>query len=579
MSDNIKFLLKILKKKKCDFYIISTFDEHLNEYPPERNRRLKWLTNFSGSNGIALISERKKIFFTDGRYILQAKKELCNQFEIIEIGSINFFSVLIKILRKKKLLIDFKIFKIDFIKNLKKQAELNFVKIVHDKVNSIDQVWIDRPVEKKVKAFHIGKNLSGEKTETKLNKILKKNFHNYLIINSSESVCWLLNIRGCDLAFTPVVLSRMIIFKNKIKVFMDKDKIPEDKINNKKIYIYDLEDFDREILKLPKESSILLDEMSSYYFFDLMIKNGFKPDLIKDPCELLRSQKNKVEIENSRKIHVYDGLALIKYFFWLENQKSLANFTELSLSNRLENFRRENKSYFSPSFETISAAGSSGSIIHYNPKGKKKKLIEGQLYLCDSGGQYFGGTTDVTRTKILGNIHPKKEYILNYTRVLMGHINLSLIKFPIGTRGCQLDSIARMSLWQSGLDYNHGTGHGVGSFLGVHEGPQSISKKSGLYDLKEGMILSNEPGFYKNDKYGIRIENLILVKKSKIKGFLEFETLTLCPYEINLIDTNVLSDQQINWLNSYHLMVYKKLSKSLNGKLKNWLYKKTRELK
>ena len=404
-----------------------------------------------------------------------------------------------------------------------------------------------------------------------------ENKYDYLIINSSESTCWLLNVRGFDLPFTPIVLSRMIISKSDVKVFVDEEKIP-DEVNEFKFKIYDSSMFEKEILKLPKKSNILLDEISPYYFLEIMLSNGFKPTIEKDPCELLRSQKNITEIKNAREAHMLDALSLVKYFFWLENLKKKSSHTELSASEKLESLRRESKKFFSASFQTISASGSSGSIIHYNPAVKPKKLYKGELYLCDSGGQYYGGTTDVTRTLMLGNKTKKNEYISNYTSVLKGHINLSLIKFPVGTKGNQLDSIARFYLWQKGLDYNHGTGHGVGSFLGVHEGPQSISKRNSLFELKEGMIVSNEPGFYKNEEYGIRIENLLLVKKSKFSGFLEFETLTLCPYEKDLIDCKDLANFQISWLNDYHSKVYKKLSKYLSKDIREWLYRKTEVL-
>ena len=579
MEKNIESLLKKLKLKKCHFYLVSTFDEYLSEYPPDRNMRLKWLTKFSGSNGIALISSRQKYFFTDGRYILQAKKEIDKDFKVIDMASVNLFSFIKKTIKNRKLLIDFKIFKIDFIEKLKKIAINNNFQIIHDETNSIDELWVNRPKEIKKSSFFISKSLSGETTERKLKRLFDNFSHNYFIVNSSESVCWLLNIRGYDLPYTPIVFSRMIISKLKVKVFMDKDKFPKGKINESKVEIYDSKNFYKEILKIPKKSSILFDEMSSYFLLDLMKNNGFKPEVKKDPCVLLKCQKNKIEIANAKKIHVLDALSLVKYFFWLENQENYSRVNELEVSKKLEAFRRENDNFFSNSFETISATGRSGSIIHYNPKISPKRLLKGQLYLCDSGGQYFGGTTDVTRTIILGNETNNKEYIANYTSVLMGHINLSLIKFPIGTKGNQIDGIARLYLWQNGLDYNHGTGHGVGSFLGVHEGPQSVSKKSGLYELKEGMILSNEPGFYKNDAYGIRIENLLLVKKSKFKGFLEFETLTLCPYERNLINSELLSKQHILWLNNYHSYIYKNLSKFLEKDLKIWLHNKTKKIK
>jgi len=304
-----------------------------------------------------------------------------------------------------------------------------------------------------------------------------------------------------------------------------------------------------------------------------MKSSGLKPDLIDDPCVRIRCQKNEIEIKHSIQFHILDGVSLVKFFYWLEKEHFSSKLDELFVSKKLEDFRKENKNYFSPSFPTISAVGRNASIIHYNPIQNNKRLISGQLYLCDSGAQYLGATTDVTRTILLGNSKPKKEYILNYTRVLKGHIDLAMMKFPKGTRGHQIDSLARYNLWQNGLDYNHGTGHGVGCFLGVHEGPQSISKIN-KSELKVGMILSNEPGYYKSDCYGIRIENLLLIIPSRHKGYLEFKNLTLYPYEKKLIDIDSLTNVQKKWINSYHAEVYNKLKKHLKQNQKSWLLKK-----
>jgi len=264
---------------------------------------------------------------------------------------------------------------------------------------------------------------------------------------------------------------------------------------------------------------------------------------------------------------------LVKFFYWLEKNIE-KKITEFGASNKLYEYRRQNKDFFSESFPTISAAGPNGSIIHYKPEVKSSTLKKDQLYLCDSGGQYYGGTTDITRTIHIGNNKPAKNYKKLYTKVLMGHIDISMLKFPSGTTGSQIDTIARTNLWSDGLDYNHGTGHGVGSFLGVHEGPQSISKNLNNVILKPGMILSNEPGYYESGKFGIRIENLVIVKKSVHKNFLEFETLSLFPYETKLVDFSLLSLSQKSWIQKYHSLIYKRLSPRLDRKYKTWLKNK-----
>ena len=388
----------------------------------------------------------------------------------------------------------------------------------------------------------------------------------------------MINIRGYDLEHTPLVFCKAILTKSHTKLFIDKTKIPNKTKIRKGLNILDISSFDKEITKLPKSSNILLDSEVSYFYYELMIKSGLKPDLQNDPCELIKCQKNDTEIKNARKFHIGDGVSLANFFHWLEKQNFSSVLNEINVSKKLEEIRKNNKKFFSSSFDTISACGRNGSLIHYNPKQNNKKLESGELYLCDSGAQYLGATTDCTRTIYLGNQKPKREFVLNYTRVLQGHINFAMIKFPNGTRGDQIDSIARYFLWQNGMDYSHGTGHGVGSFLGVHEGPQSISKRINKFVLKKGMIVSNEPGYYKENRYGIRIENLLLVKLSKFKGFLEFDDLTLFPYERNLIDIKMLSNQQVSWINEYHEKVYKKLNKYLSEETKSWLYKKTRKI-
>ncbi len=430
---------------------------------------------------------------------------------------------------------------------------------------------------KKKKIFFLKKKIYGLNTKKKVKKIYENHKYDYFILSSPDSICWLLNIRGYDLNETPITFSRMILSKKKIELFVDLEKIPKINATNNILY-YDINRFSDHIINIPKKSSILLDNNTSYYYYNFMKEKGFSLIVSEDPCKLLKSIKNSIEIKNTLLAHRFDGIALTKFFFWLDGVKLTPIINELSVSKKFQEIRGQCPNYFSQSFETISAVGSNGSIIHYNPNSNNKRLTQGELYLCDSGAQYYEGTTDVTRTIHLGNKKPKKEFIENYTRVLMGHIDLAKMIFPLGTTGSQLDSIARYYLWKNGLDYEHGTGHGVGSFLGVHEGPQSISKNLSNVKLEEGMILSNEPGLYKKKKYGIRIENLILVVKSKYKGFLEFKTLTLFPYERELIKIDLLNNEQKAWVNQYHKHVYKEISPSLPKKQQKWLLNKTRTI-
>ena len=578
MLRNYEKLAKQLQLQKNEFYLLPSSDENLLEYVPEYNNRLKWATNFSGSNGLALISSKEKYFFTDGRYILQAKAQLHKTFKIIDSTEIDFFKFIKEKFKKKKIILDFRLYEINFVEKLKRLSIFNSFQIINDTENTVDRIWKDRPVEIKKPFFILEKRISGQDSILKIKTLFNKVKHNVIIITSPDSICWLLNMRGYDLENTPLVFCKVIFSKSELKLFVDTEKVPKNLKLMNKLKILDINNFEIELKKISRKAKILLDSKTSYFYFDFMTSLGLKPEIIEDPCKILKSQKNKIEIKNTRNAHIWDGVSLVKFYTWLDKQKFDSNLDEVNVASKLEKKREENKNFFSNSFPTISAVGSNGSIIHYNPKQNNAKLKPGKLYLCDSGAQYFGATTDVTRTILLGPKKPKKEFILNYTNVLIGNVNLGMCKFPFRTKGYQLDSIARYKLWQNGLDYNHGTGHGVGSFLNVHEGPQSISKKFSNTELKEGMVLSNEPGYYKNNDYGIRIENLILIIKSKFKNFLEFETLTLFPFEIELIDPKLLSFEQKKWINDYHEKVFKKLKNFLNEEERNWLKNKTKTI-
>ncbi len=575
MTHRIAKLLKILKTQNIDYYLLSTSDEFLNEYVPPENKRLEWITNFSGSNAIALISSKKKFFFTDGRYFLQSKNEISKSFKIFDINKISFGKFLKENLKNKKIMLDMKTFSKDFILKVIENLKTTNTNLIHDKLNLIDKIWENKLLEKK-SFFFLDKKMVGQNTSQKIKRLEDFNPEKrILIITSPESVCWLLNIRGYDIEHTPLVLSRLIIKKGVIELFIDKKKLPLNykKEWNSNISVFDINEFETRISSFSGKR-IYADSQISYYFFNILKKKNKNIVFGYDYCKLLKSQKNETEIKYSKKAHISDAVALTKFYTWLEKNKK-KKVTEFFIAKKLEKIRQENTNYFSPSFPTIAATGPNASIIHYKPKKKSSVLRENHLFLCDSGGQYYGATTDITRTVFLGNKAPKNLFRDIYTKVLIGHINISMLKFPIGTKGHQIDTVGRIELWKSGLDYNHGTGHGVGSFLGVHEGPQSISKNFNKFDLKPGMIISNEPGYYRDKKFGVRIENLILVKKSKKTGFLEFETLSLFPYEKKLIKKDLLSEFQIKWLNNYHKNIYSKISPLVGFKEKEWLKKKT----
>ncbi len=579
---NLKNIKKKLVEKKVDGYILSTSDEYLNEYPPLQNLRLKWLTGFSGSNGIVLILKNMNIFFTDGRYTLQAKNELPQSFQIFESKKETIFTWIKKNLRKKNIIIDNKIHSISIIRKFQEVFKESNNEIVFYKKIFIDELWKNRPKECVKNAFTLSKKFSGITEDKKLKKVKEsiKKFDLFLV-TSPESIAWLLNLRGADLKYTPLVFSRLLIQKDsKHKLFINKEKISQklhDRLSKFGIRVFSEEKIEEEIKKIKKTKKICLDINSPYFFYEILKKINGNVYLLNDPCKKLKSIKNCTELNNSKKAHIIDGIALIKFFCWFENQKTSDQFNEISVAKKLEYYRRNNKNFLSLSFPTISSSGKNGAIIHYNPTKETNTVIKsGDIFLCDSGAQYKYGTTDITRTVYVGSDSPSNTLKEWYTRVLMGQINLTRLIFPTNTKGVQIDAFARYYLWSVGEDYNHGTGHGVGSFLGVHEGPQSISKSLTDVNLEPGMIVSNEPGIYKENQFGIRIENLVLVKKAKKKNFLEFETLTLVPLENKLIERKLLNHEQIMWINKYHKKILKNVYEHLEKEEKDWLLKKTK---
>ena len=413
------------------------------------------------------------------------------------------------------------------------------------------------------------KNMVGDKTEKKIlkvKKLLNKNKIDLLLVTAPENVAWILNIRGYDSFYSPIPNTRLVISKNgEVFLFADLKKTRKlHKFLKDKVKILNEIDINKFFLKLSNKK-IWLDKQSCSLYFKMILRKKNKVFEKIDPIYFLKSVKNNTEIKNMKKSHLIDGIALTKFLFWLKKNFKNKTITEISAQNKLENFRKMNSKYKFPSFSTISGSGPNSAIIHYKATAKtNRKLKKGDLYLVDSGGQYYFGTTDVTRTLSLDN---KSNYIKNiYTRVLKGHIAVSNFKIRNNTTGSKIDFDARKYLKKIKLDYPHGTGHGVGYFLNVHEGPQSISKNSQI-KLKDGMILSNEPGYYKDGSFGIRIENLVYIKKNK------FVELTLAPIEKNLIDKSILSSIEIKWLNNYHKRVKESLYKFMNVKEKNDLIK------
>ncbi len=559
-TERIKTLISKFNEYNIDGYIIPKNDEFFSEY--SANDRLKAITNFSGSAGYSIILKKKKYLFVDGRYTIQAKKESGKSFKIVDLHKI----INCDLFQNLSIGFDPKIFTSNQIKNF-------FYK--NNKVKSIKSNLIDQISKKKVKSskpfFSLKSKIVGENYKAKIIKIIKylnKNKSDYLFITAPENIAWLLNIRGHDNPNSPIPNCQLII-NNKKSFYLISSKYKVLKlINEKKIksdQVIEPKNFNKFISNL-KGKKIIIDKNTCSIFFENILKKKFKVLNIEDPIYSLKSLKNKTEIKNMLNAHIFDGVALTKFIYWIKNINK-KTITEFEAQNKLENFRKKNKDYLYPSFNTIAGTAENAAIVHYRAtKKNSKKIKKKDIFLCDSGGQYKYGTTDVTRTICFSK--PKKNIKNIFTRVLKGHIAVvksNLNKYPSGNL---IDIRARKFLKEINLDYQHGTGHGVGFFLNVHEGPQGISKFNKI-KLREGMILSNEPGYYKKDKFGIRIENLIYVKKNKNK--LHFENLTLAPIDKDLINFDLLTNDEKTYLWKYNLDIYTKLHKYLNPREKKWL--------
>ena len=559
MTKKIQNLINQLSEQNINYFLIPNSDQFLNEYLPNSEKRIEFLTNFDGSNAFIILNKDQCYFFTDSRYLIAAKKQIDNKiFKIIDIADENPQNFLIKNCKNQIIAFDPKLHSAKFIQNLKnKDLNLKSIYNFFDQ-NPIDEIWQDRKIAEKEIFLHQEK-FTGQNWQKKLENLYSKINPNSdaVFISAAESCSYLFNIRSFIIDYVPTCPSYALIGQNKeILLFLDdKNLNKKAKESLKGINITNFDNLSDKIANFCSKNKIKNLEIDlnqcNYDILDILEQN--KLNLIDkiDPTLLQKAVKNQTEITGMKEAHEKDALALIKFLHWLENYKNKSELSEIICSQKLLEFRSEDKDFICPSFETISGFAENGAIIHYKASKKTNKYFnKDSLYLVDSGGQYQCGTTDITRTIAIGR--PSEKQKRDFTLVLKGHIALAEAKFPIGTRADQLDILARQYLWQNGKNYGHGTGHGVGYFLNVHEGPCSISPRFNHFPLEEGMILSNEPGFYLENEYGIRIENLILVKKSQNNGFLEFETITLVPIDLNLVDFDLLNDAEKNWLKNYH---------------------------
>jgi len=559
MKNLIKNLRSQFREYNIDGYIVPKNDEFFSEH--SNKDRLKIISKFTGSAGYAVILKKKNYLFVDGRYTIQAKIECGRKFKIIGIEKL----LNCKFFKGLSLGVDPKLFTVN---QINKFFSNNNIKLI-DK-NLIDKM-IKTNKENNKPFFKLGKNITGESYSDKIKKIVNfliKNKIDHIFITAPENVAWLMNIRGHDNPNSPIPNSHLIISQNnKKKIIAKKIKLKnlikrkiiknEEIVEPNKVEIF---------FKNLKGNKILIDKNTCSIYFEKILNRNFKIFKTNDPIYHLKSIKNKTEIDNMINAHIFDGVALTKFIYWIKNINK-KKITEVDAQNKLEKFRKQNRNYLFPSFKTISGSGKNGAIVHYRATKKNTKIInKNDIFLCDSGGQYKYGTTDVTRTICFSKQNQRVKKIFTY--VLKGHIAVACTDLNKKKTGKEIDISARQFLKLNQLDYNHGTGHGVGYFLNVHEGPQAISKFNTV-KIKEGMILSNEPGYYKKNKYGIRIENLIYAKKINKKFF--FKNLTFAPIELDLVDQKLLTKKEKDYLFKYHLETYSMISKYLKINERKWL--------
>ena len=580
-----------LAKRGLTGFLVPHADCHQSEYLPASEERLAWLTGFTGSAGAAIVLMDRAALFVDGRYTLQAREQAdTSLFEIVHLVETPPHQWIEQALKTGDVLgFDPWLHTVEGAERLAKACANVGATLVPIEPNLIDELWKDRPAPPLGAVTLHDIHFAGEAAETKLATIrpeITKLKADALVVSDPHAVAWTFNVRGADVSHTPLPLSFAVIPREgRPSLFIDGRKLGND-VRHRLEELADVRapgDFANELSALGKAGkTVRLDQATAADALARIVTGaGGKISKGPDPVALLKAVKNPVEIEGARAAHQRDGAAVVRFLAWFDREAPKGRLTEIGGVEALETFRRETNLLRDVSFSTIAGAGPDGAIVHYRVTRKTDRPISpGELFLIDSGGQYQDGTTDITRTVSVGE--PTAEMRDRFTRVLKGHIAIATAVFPDGTSGAQLDSFARQSLWQAGIDFDHGTGHGVGSYLSVHEGPARISKL-GTAPLKRGMILSNEPGYYKAGAYGIRIENLVLVVEGPAvpgaeKPLNVFETLTLAPIDCRLVERDLLTDAEIAWLDGYHARVRNSLAPLVDVQARTWLDAATQPL-
>jgi len=589
IKEKIQALRQLMKENKMDAYIVPSFDAHQSEYVAEHWKSREWISGFTGSAGTAVITLDDAGLWTDGRYYIQAEKQLegsgMRLFKAAEPNVPSFIEWLRDTLKEKSNVgFDGNVFSVDMVNDMEKEFSTKNIglKIEEDLINKL---WSDRPEIPKSSVFIHEVKYAGKSIIEKLNEVreeMNNKGANHYLLTSLDDIAWLLNIRGNDVPNNPVVISNVVVAQDKCYLFIDSSKVSKEIeliIGAEGVELKDYNEIEKFLQGLTAKDTVIFDSSkTNICLYNAIGKDTKKVEMI-NITTTLKGIKNEIEIENLKNCEVMDGVAMVKFIKWLKTSVNKEKITEISASDKLEEFRSQIELFAGLSFDTIAGYKDHAAMMHYKANEETQYTLKDEgFFLVDSGGQYYNGTTDTTRTIVLGELTEEEKR--DYTLVLKANIALSTAKFLYGATGANLDVLARQPIWKYGIDYKCGTGHGVGFFLNVHEGPQGF-RANNYTKLEKGMILTNEPGIYKEGKFGIRTENMMIVvedEKTEFGQFMKFEAITYCPIDLDGINSEMMTEEEKQWLNDYHKDVYTKLSPYLNEEEKQWLKEETREI-
>ncbi|SCY00753.1 aminopeptidase P family protein [Alkaliphilus peptidifermentans] len=589
-TGKLQDLRKLMEVIGLDAYIIPSADPHQSEYIPDHWKARSWISGFTGSNGTVVVTKEVAGLWTDGRYFIQAEKQLAGSgidlFKMNEPNVLNYPDWLNRMLNEGSSVgFDGRVMSVSKTKELEKKLKGKNIKLKKD-VDLISLLWTDRPETPLTPIFIHDTKFAGQTIEDKLQDVrkeMKNKGVDYYIISTLDAIAWLYNIRGRDIPNNPVALSYAIVSEESALLFIDGRKIDDGirkYLEDQGVLTIEYNDIVSYVRSIPVNSTIYFDPDKTNTMVHDALDDECNKKKGKDIITYLKAIKNTTEIENLINCQTKDGVALVKFLHWLDCNIDKEEITEISAADKLEFFRTQQEDFVEPSFQSITAYKDHAAMMHYNPTLEGQYLLKKEgMYLIDSGGQYLDGTTDITRTIVLGDI--TEEEMRDFTLTLKGHIALSKAIFLYGATGSNLDTIARQHLWTEKINYNCGTGHGVGFFLNVHEGPHNFSQLPNNTKLEKGMVITNEPGVYREGKHGVRIENTLLViedEKNEFGQFMKFKTISYCPIDLNGINVDLLTTEEKTWLNNYHQEVNKVLSPYLDGEEKAWLDRKTMKI-